>query len=318
MTRCCTDRIAPSEITPEAVWEQRRAFLRLALAASAGLALPDVARGADEKLPAPIQNLVATDLGKNLKPTSREAFTTYNNFVELGPDKEAPAKNAHLLRVRPWIVRVDGECESPGEIGIEEILSSFPQEERVYRFRCVETWAAVVPWVGVPLRDFLARFKPTSKAKYVAFQSVHDVQNLPGQRRALLPWPYVEGLRIDEATHPLTLLATGCYGRELPGQNGAPVRLVVPWKYGFKSAKSLVRVTFTETRPATTWERLQPDEYGFYANVNPTVDHPRWSQKRERPLGGGLFAGRQHTLMYNGYEAEVAGLYAGMDLARHY
>ena len=223
-------------------------------------------------------------------------------------------------RVMRWAnsASVDGECEAPGEIGIDDLLAQFPQEERIYRFRCVEAWSAVVPWVGVPLRDFLARFRPTSKARYVAFQSVHDPKNLPGQRRPVLAWPYVEGLRIDEATHPLTLLATGCYGRPLPGQNGAPVRLVVPWKYGFKSAKSLVRISFVEQMPQTTWSKLQPDEYGFYANVNPGVDHPRWSQKRERRLGEGLLASRHPTAMYNGYEAEVAGLYAGMDLARHY
>jgi sulfoxide reductase catalytic subunit YedY len=318
MARHRVPRIRSSEITPQAVWEGRREFLRLALGATAALAVPVAAGDVDATLATAFPGLVRTDIGAGLKPTAREVFTSYNNFVELGSGKEAPAENAHLLRLRPWAVRVDGECEAPGEIGIDDILGRFPQEERIYRFRCVEAWSAVVPWVGVPLRDFLARFKPTSKARYVAFQSVHDPKNLPGQRRPVLAWPYVEGLRIDEATHPLTLLATGCYGRPLPGQNGAPVRLVVPWKYGFKSAKSLVRISFVEQMPQTTWSKLQPDEYGFYANVNPSVDHPRWSQKRERRLGEGLLASRHPTAMYNGYETEVAGLYAGMDLARHY
>ena len=267
---------------------------------------------------APIADLQETSHGKELEPTDYGDFTSYNNFVELGVGKEAPARNAHLLRTRPWTLKAEGECEAPGEIGIDDLLTQFPQEERIYRLRCVETWAAVVPWVGVPLNAVLARFKPTSKAKFVEFESISDPDRLPGQRRPVLPWPYVEGLRIDEAMHPLALLATGCYGEVLPGQNGAPLRLVVPWKYGFKSAKSIVRVRFTEKMPRTTWALMQPDEYGFYANVNPQVDHPRWSQGRERPLGAGLFARRRPTLMFNGYATEVADLYRGMDLSRHY
>jgi len=312
--------IPASQITPRTVWEDRRRFLRYAAAGAAAVSLPGLAAAVAERPGrlAEMAGLRRTDYGANLEPTDYEDFTRYNNFVELGMGKEAPARNAHLLRTRPWLVRVEGECEAPGEIGIEDILTQFPQEERIYRLRCVETWAAVVPWVGVPLAAVLDRFQPTSKAKYVEFESIHDPERLPGQRRPVLPWPYLEGLRIDEAMHPLTLLATGCYGEVLPGQNGAPVRLVVPWKYGFKSAKSIVRIRFVERMPTTTWARLQPDEYGFYASVNPEVDHPRWSQRRERPLGGGLFAGRRPTLMFNGYADEVADLYRGMDLRRHY
>jgi len=312
--------IPASQITPRTVWEDRRRFLRYAAAGAAAVSLPGLAAAVAERPGrlAEMAGLRRTDYGANLEPTDYEDFTRYNNFVELGMGKEAPARNAHLLRTRPWLVRVEGECEAPGEIGIEDILTQFPQEERIYRLRCVETWAAVVPWVGVPLAAVLDRFQPTSKAKYVEFESIHDPERLPGQRRPVLPWPYLEGLRIDEAMHPLTLLATGCYGEVLPGQNGAPVRLVVPWKYGFKSAKSIVRIRFVERMPTTTWARLQPDEYGFYASVNPEVDHPRWSQRRERPLGGGLFASRRPTLMFNGYADEVADLYGGMDLRRHY
>jgi sulfoxide reductase catalytic subunit YedY len=312
-------RIPSSEITPRAVWDDRRRFLRAAVGGAAVALVGSTAAATSRpgRLAA-IPDLRPTEHGRDLKPTDYEDFTSYNNFVELGVGKEAPARNAHLLRTRPWILKVEGECEAPGEIGIDEILAQFPQEERIYRLRCVETWAAVVPWVGVPLSTVLARFKPTSKAKFVELESITDPDRLPGQRRPTLPWPYLEGLRIDEAMHPLTLLATGCYGEVLPGQNGAPLRLVVPWKYGFKSAKSIVRIRFVDQMPKTTWAALQPDEYGFYANVNPEVDHPRWSQGRERPLGDGLFARRRQTLMFNGYAAEVADLYRGMDLRRHF
>jgi methionine sulfoxide reductase catalytic subunit len=266
----------------------------------------------------PIPGVQPTDHGAGLVPTDYEAFTTYNNFVELAYDKKGPAKLGQLLETRPWTLRVEGECEAPGELGVEDILSRFPQQERIYRFRCVEGWSAVVPWVGLPLGSFLDRFKPTSRAKFVVFESILDPARLPGQRRQVLRWPYAEALRIDEAMHPLTLLATGYYGEVLAGQSGAPLRVVVPWKYGFKSAKSLVRMRFVERMPATTWNVAQPDEYGFYANVNPAVDHPRWSQRTERRLGEGLFARRHPTLMFNGYEEQVAGLYAGMDLRRDY
>ena len=245
-------------------------------------------------------------------------MTSYNNFYEFGTDKEDPKANAGTLKPRPWTVVVDGACEAPGEIGIEDILSGFTQEERIYRLRCVEAWAMVIPWVGFPLGDLLKRFKPTAEARYVAFETLVDAKQMPGQRRAVLDWPYREGLRMDEAMHPLTILATGLYGQVLPNQNGAPLRLVVPWKYGFKSIKSIVRISFTDKEPPATWNLMQPEEYGFYANVNPQVDHPRWSQASHRMIGDGLFAKKRKTLMFNGYADQVASLYTGMDLRRDF
>ncbi|MFM1892799.1 MAG: hypothetical protein RLZ44_1876 [Pseudomonadota bacterium] len=320
--------IKPSAITDRAVWEGRRAFLRLA--AAAGMAGPAAALSQDPKLaearnaavpavrqPA-IPDLVKTAHGAGLEPTAYEHITGYNNFYEFGTSKDAPARHAGTLQARPWSVAVEGECERPGEIGIEDLLAGFPQEERIYRLRCVEAWAMVVPWVGFPLGDLLQRFRPTSRAKYVEFETLYDPQQMPGQRRAVLDWPYREGLRMDEAMHPLTILATGVYGELLPNQNGAPLRLVVPWKYGFKSIKSIVKIRFTETIPETTWWKLAPHEYGFYANVNPEVDHPRWSQKAHRVIGAGLFSDKQETLPFNGYAEQVADLYRDMDLARFF
>jgi sulfoxide reductase catalytic subunit YedY len=312
--------IKPSEITPPEFYAQRRVFLKataalgLGLAAGGGRAALVEPSGNGE----PIADIVDTDFGDDLELTAYEHVTGYNNFYEFGTGKTDPAEHAHTLRPRPWSVVVDGECEAPGPIDIEDLLKVFPQEERIYRLRCVEAWAAVIPWVGVPLGDVLKRFRPTSRAKYVAFETLYDPEQMPGQRRAVLDWPYREGLRIDEAMHPLTLLATGLYGELLPNQNGAPLRLVVPWKYGFKSIKSIVRISFSETLPETTWWKLAPQEYGFYANVNPDVDHPRWSQARHRVLGQGLLAGKQKTLMFNGYADQVADLYRGMDLAEFY
>jgi len=267
-----------------------------------------------EKIPRVRKSRSSTDEN----PTGYEDVVAYNNFVELGRGKEAPARNAHYLKTRPWTVKVDGECEAPGEIGIEDLLGRFPQEERIYRLRCVEAWAMVVPWVGFPLKDLLARFKPTSQAKYVAFETLYAPDELPGQRIPVYDWPYREGLRMDEAMHPLTILSTGLYGEVLPGQNGAPVRLVVPWKYGFKSIKSIVRISFVRKQPLTTWNMLQPEEYGFYANVNPKVSHPRWSQKSHRMIGEGWFSRKRETLMFNGYADQVAHLYSGMDLRKDY
>ncbi len=267
---------------------------------------------------APIPNVRKSPLSTDEPPTSLTDVTSYNNFYEFGTDKEDPKANAGSLRPRPWTVVVDGACEAPGEIGIEDILAGFTQEERIYRLRCVEAWAMVVPWVGFPLGDLLKRFKPTSEARYVAFETLFDVKQMPGQRRAVLDWPYREGLRMDEAMHPLTILATGLYGQLLPNQNGAPLRLIVPWKYGFKSIKSIVRISFTAKEPLATWNMMQPDEYGFYANVNPEVDHPRWSQASHRMIGDGLFAKKRKTLMFNGYADQVASLYAGMDLRRSF
>jgi sulfoxide reductase catalytic subunit YedY len=241
--------------------------------------------------------------------------TTYNNFYELGTDKPDPSRNAGTLRPRPWSVTIEGEVKHPQVIDVDALLRSFALEERIYRMRCVEAWSMVIPWVGFPLAELVKRAEPTSRAKYVVFQTLHDPEQLPGQRRPVLRWPYVEGLRIDEATHPLALLAVGLYGRVLPNQNGAPIRLVVPWKYGFKGAKSIVRIRFQERQPETTWNLSAPDEYGFYANVNPEVDHPRWSQARERRIGEFF---RRKTLPFNGYGAEVASLYAGLDLRKNY
>jgi len=247
--------------------------------------------------------------------SSWETITTYNNFYEFGTDKADPARNSGAFKPRPWSVKVLGECEKPGDYPLENILEPAQLEERIYRFRCVEAWSMVVPWVGIPLGPVLKRFQPTSKAKYVAFRTVFRPAQMPGQQRPILEWPYVEGLRIDEAMHPLTILAVGMYGRVLPNQNGAPLRLVVPWKYGFKSIKSIVAIKFTEDEPPTSWNIQAPGEYGFYANVNPEVDHPRWSQRRERRIGE-VF--KRNTLMFNGYADQVADMYAGMNLRKLY
>lgn len=313
--------IPPSEITPKEHWLRRRELMAgaaagLGLAALGGLGavLTASPARAGDKIP----GLAPSPLSTDETPTSREDVTSYNNFYELGTEKDDPARHASLLQTRPWTVRVDGACATPGEIGIEDVLTGFPQEERIYRLRCVEAWAMVIPWVGFPLGDLLKRFQPTSQAKFVAFETLHDPKQLPGQKRAVLEWPYREGLRMDEAMHPLTILATGLYGEVLPGQNGAPLRLVVPWKYGFKSIKSIVRISFVESQPPATWNQMQPDEYGFYANVNPAVDHPRWSQKSHRIIGAGLFAPKQKTLPFNGYADQVASLYEGMDLKRFF
>ncbi len=251
-------------------------------------------------------------------PNSYRDITSYNNYYEFGTDKSDPAQNAQVLRTTPWMVTVGGEAEVTGSFTIEDILKPHPLEERVYRLRCVEAWSMVVPWIGFPLGDLLKRFKPTSKAKFVEFKTLYDPKQMPGQRSSVLDWPYVEGLRIDEAMHPLAIMAVGLYGKVLPNQNGAPMRLIVPWKYGFKGIKAIVGIKFTERMPRTTWAVSAPDEYGFYANVNPAVDHPRWSQATERHLGGSLFDSRRPTLPFNGYAAEVAGLYSGMDLRRYF
>ncbi|PIB96149.1 protein-methionine-sulfoxide reductase catalytic subunit MsrP [Caulobacter sp. X] len=249
------------------------------------------------------------------KPTSKEDITTYNNFYEFGVDKSDPAENAGRFKPRPWTVRIDGACEAPRTVGIEDLIGKNKLEERIYRMRCVEGWSMVIPWVGFPLKDLLASVKPTSKAKYVAFETVMRPSEMPGQAWNTLDWPYREGLRIDEAMHPLTLMAVGLYGDVLPNQNGAPLRLVVPWKYGFKGIKSIVRISLVENQPATSWNRLAPREYGFYSNVNPAVDHPRWSQATERRIGEFR---RRDTLPFNGYGEWVADLYRGMDLKRFY
>lgn len=303
--------IAPSEITPESVYLDRRRLLAGAAALGVtGWAIPSHAAAAPLKATRNARYSVAD------APTRYEDITSYNNFYEFGTGKDDPQLRAHTLRTRPWSVAISGEVEAPGTFTLEDLLKPHPLEERVYRLRCVERWSMVVPWVGVPLGHLLKRFKPTSKAKYVAFTTLHDPKQMPGQRAGWLEWPYVEGLRIDEAMHPLTLAVVGLYGRVLPNQNGAPLRLVVPWKYGFKGIKSIVAVHFMEKQPPTAWNRAAPDEYGFYANVNPAVDHPRWSQASERRIGASLLQATQPTQPFNGYAAEVASLYRGMDLRR--
>jgi methionine sulfoxide reductase catalytic subunit len=307
-------RIPPSEITPREAFLNRREVLAGALASGASL-LPTAHA---EVAPTP-----ALSFTKNAKysvseaPNSLTDITSYNNFYEFGTDKQDPRANAGTLRPRPWSLTIAGEAETTGTYNLEDILKTQPLEERIYRFRCVEAWSMVVPWVGFPLGELIKRFKPTSKAKYVAFTTLNDTHQMPGERYPILDWPYKEGLRMDEAMHPLTLMVVGVYGETLPNQNGAPLRLIVPWKYGFKGIKSIVKLSFIERQPTTAWNTAAPGEYGFYANVNPHVDHPRWSQASERRIGHGLFS-RQPTLMFNGYESEVADLYRGMDLRRYY
>jgi sulfoxide reductase catalytic subunit YedY len=296
-----------SEITDEALYLRRRDFLRqgaLGLGAAAGaLWLPACSRAAEQAAPGPDAI------------TPFEDASSYNNFYELGTDKGDPKRNAGSLRVRPWSVEVLGEVARPGKYALDDLLRDLPREERIYRLRCVEAWSMVIPWRGVPLSRVIERLGPRPGAKFVEFRTLLDPEQLPGQRSSVLDWPYREGLRMDEAMHPLALLATGMYGRDLPGQNGAPLRLVVPWKYGFKSIKSIVSIRLVGVQPPTTWNMAAPDEYGFYSNVNPDVDHPRWSQKRERRIGEFR---RRPTLPFNGYAEEVAGLYAGMDLRAHF
>jgi sulfoxide reductase catalytic subunit YedY len=308
-------RIRPSEITPQSGYLSRRELLAGGLAAGALLAVPASAR---EPAGPKLTFTRNATLSVADAPNSYEDIATYNNFYEFGTDKSDPAANAHALRTEPWSVTIAGEAEVTGKFTLEDILKPHALEERIYRLRCVEAWSMVIPWVGFPLSHLIRRFKPTSKAKYVAFKTLFDPKQMRGQRHAVLDWPYVEGLRMDEAMHPLTLMVVGLYGHILPNQNGAPLRLVVPWKYGFKGIKSIVEIRFSERQPPTSWNLAAPNEYGFYANVNPEVDHPRWSQARERRIGSALFAARQPTLMFNGYAAEVASLYRGMDLRRYY
>jgi sulfoxide reductase catalytic subunit YedY len=302
----------PDEITPRALYLSRRRFLAAA-AAGAAAALSELTAAAADR-PA-LAAVTKTPYGAGEKLTPYDAVTGYNNFYELGMGKEDPRRNAHLLQVRPWTLTVDGLVANPATFDVERLIADMPLEERIYRLRCVEAWSMVIPWIGFPLSRLLDRVEPLGSARFVAFQTVLDRDRLPGQRSPVLEWPYREGLRLDEARHPLTLLAVGLYGEVLPGQNGAPIRLVVPWKYGFKSAKSIVKITLVEAMPPTAWNVSAPREYGFYANVNPAVDHPRWSQKRERRIGEFF---RRDTLPFNGYGEEVAPLYAGMDLTKWY
>jgi sulfoxide reductase catalytic subunit YedY len=309
--------IRPSQITTESVYLNRRSLLAGALAGSALTAVP-IARAEEPPLPGMLQYQRNARFSVAETPSSYEQITHYNNFYEFGTDKSDPARKAAALRTRPWSVTIAGEAEKTGTFTLEDILKPHALEERIYRLRCVEAWSMVVPWVGFPLGDLLKRFNPTSRAKFVEFTSLADSRQMPGLRSDVLSWPYVEGLRIDEAMHPLAIMVVGLYGRELPNQDGAPLRTMAPWKYGFKNAKSIVRIRFTSGQPRNTWNTSAPDEYGFYGNVNPEVDHPRWSQATERRIGSGLFATRQKTLMFNGYADEVASLYQGMNLHRYY
>ncbi|WP_027349132.1 protein-methionine-sulfoxide reductase catalytic subunit MsrP [Halotalea alkalilenta] len=329
------------EVTPERLYRdyrdfrrERRRVLAGALGFGAACALPRAfaaAGGYEDIDPGSAPDWFGQRLGdarwKAVEPgpedrlTPFDDVTHYNNFYEFGSGKDDPARYAGGLVTEPWSVVIDGEVARPGRLALEDVIGESRLEERIYRLRCVEAWSMVIPWLGVPLADLLARVEPTSKARFVRFESLHDPEQMPGQRSryGLIDWPYTEGLRLDEAMHPLTLLAVGLYGRSLPNQNGAPLRLVVPWKYGFKGAKSIVRISLTDTQPSTSWQSLAPNEYGFYANVNPKVDHPRWSQASERRLPSGLFRPNLiETRMFNGYADQVASLYQGMDLKADY
>ncbi len=304
--------IPASEITPESIYRRRRQFMRASgMIGTALLLNPWLTAGASLRIGDYQKNVITLD--EELTP--EDDATRYNNFYEFGTDKSDPARNAKNFNTDDWKITVGGECERPGEYSLEDLIKPFAIEERVYRLRCVEAWSMVIPWLGVPLASIIKSLQPTSKAKYVAFKTLHDPRRMPGQNRSVLRWPYREGLRIDEATNPLTLLAVGMYGKTMPNQNGAPVRLVIPWKYGFKSIKSIVSIDFVDQQPETTWNISSPREYGFYSNVNPTVDHPRWSQKKERRIGD-IF--KRETLMFNGYEEEVAHMYDDMDLKANY
>lgn len=303
--------IAPSEITPQALFEQRRSLLKVTGAIATGLLLPAQAHAAQTL------GFRKTAYGKEETLTSEDDITHYNNYYEFGTGKEDPVREAVLFKPMPWTISIEGHVKQPKTLDIEQLLKLAPLEERIYRMRCVEGWSMVIPWVGLPLKALIDWAQPTGNARYLEFVSYNDPRHMPGARMPVLDWPYTEGLRMDEAMQPLTLLAVGLYGKVLPNQNGAPVRLVVPWKYGFKGAKAISTIRFVEHMPTTTWMKASAREYGFYANVNPQVDHPRWTQSSEKRIGAGLFAGRIKTKMFNGYD-EVAPLYAGMDLKRNF
>lgn len=305
-----------SAITPEQTYLNRRSLM-------GGLISGGAALGAGVLGAAPVRAQDAPDFeikgfDTTEKPNTFEEITTYNNFYEFGTGKEDPARNAHTLTTDPWAVQIDGLVDRPGSYDLGDILAKVDIDERIYRFRCVEAWSMVIPWNGFELNQLLNLAGVQSSAKYVRFETLFRPEEMPGQKRALLDWPYVEGLRLDEAMHPLTLMATGLYGKDLPNQNGAPLRLVVPWKYGFKSIKSIVKISLTDTQPLNTWKSINAREYGFYSNVNPEVSHPRWTQSSERRIGGGLFAKRLETVKFNGYEEQVGDLYKGLDLTKNY
>jgi sulfoxide reductase catalytic subunit YedY len=312
------DDVRPSEITGRELFKRRREFLARSI--DFGLAAAGVGLLGNIPLPARAEGRMLSNVTKSAykvdeEQTPFESAKTYNNFYEFGTAKEDPSANATNFKTSPWTVAVEGECAKPGSYTLEDFLKPHALEERIYRFRCVEAWSMVVPWIGFPLADVIKRFEPTGNAKYVEFTTLLDPDQMPGQRSPILPWPYTEGLRMDEAMHPLTILAVGMYGEVLPNQNGAPLRLIVPWKYGFKNIKSIVKISFTEKEPPSTWNLIAPNEYGFYSNVNPERDHPRWTQAKERRLGEFL---KRPTLPFNGYADQVASLYAGMDLINQY
>jgi len=332
MTIAIKQDVVSSEITPQEVFENRRAFIQKAsacLTASAiiSLAQPFQAFGANATetnvnssgiLNPKVLKYAKTSYGVGEKQTSYNDITTYNNYYEFGTSKSEPAVNAKSLKPHPWTVSIEGEVKKSKTISIEDLYKLAPLEERIYRMRCVEGWSMVIPWVGLPLAQLIKWAEPNSNAKYVEFISLADPQQMSGVNLPILDWPYTEALRLDEAMHPLTIMAVGVYGEQLPNQNGAPMRLVVPWKYGFKGAKSIVKIRFTEKMPQTTWMKAGPNEYGFYANVNPSVEHPRWSQASEKRIGSGLFAGRIKTQMFNGYSEQVGQMYAGLDLRKYF
>ena len=315
-----TPDLKPSEITDKELYLNRRRFLQssggMLAGIASGLLLPTLSLQAQAAvLSRKLSFSQSQEFSTTEEKTSFENITSYNNFYEFGTDKYSPAKKAVALTTTPWSVAVEGEVAKPGVYQLEDILRPHPLQERIYRLRCVERWSMVIPWVGFPLADLIKRFEPTSRAKYVVFETVHRPEEMPGQKRSVLRWPYTEGLRMDEAMHPLTFMAVGLYGEVLPNQNGAPLRLVVPWKYGYKSIKSIAKIRFSEQQPVSSWTHAAPNEYGFYSNVNPQVDHPRWSQKRERRIGEFL---KRDTLMFNGYADQVASLYKGMDLKKFF
>jgi len=300
-------KILPSEITPEHIYQNRRSFIKSAAAGTASLML-----GSFFSLSASSNTLTSEKL------ISYKDITTYNNYYEFGTDKEDPSNNSGKFKISPWSITIEGEVEQAKTFSYEQIIKNFPSEERIYRLRCVEGWSMVIPWMGFSLSNLLKIVSPTSKAKFVEFISVYRPEEMIGQQSKILDWPYREGLRLDEAMHPLTIMATGLYGKNLPNQNGAPIRLVVPWKYGFKSAKAIVKIRLVENIPISSWMNASPAEYGFYSNVNPNVDHPRWSQATERRIGDSFFDPRRPTEMFNGYANEVSNLYKGMDLRKYY
>ena len=313
-------KIVPSDITPPEKYFSRRTFLAGGLGLAAIPLLDSVPRAARAETSegAALTYTRNAELSTTEAPNSFKDISTYNNYYEFGTDKSDPSDNAQKLQTRPWSVVVGGECESPGTLTLEDVLKPHPLQERIYRMRCVEAWSMIVPWVGFPLADLIKRFKPTSKAKYVEFKTLLDPKQMPGERGSVLDWPYTEGLRMDEAMNPLAFMTVGLYGKVLPNQNGAPLRLITPWKYGFKGVKAIVSMRFVERMPVTTWAKSNPSEYGFYANVNPAVDHPRWSQATERHIGGSLLDQRRPTLLFNGYANQVASLYTGMNLKTNF